>query len=53
MQCQLGCGGSGAGEEMREPEVEVDAVTLKELRAFNSNLLEADKEEFTLIEDCL
>jgi len=49
----LGCGGSGSIEELREFEVEVGAVTLKELKVFNSNLLEADKEDFTFTEDYL
>lgn len=53
VQCQLGCGGSGSVDELKESEVEVDAVTLKELKAFNSNLLEADKEDFALTEDYL
>jgi len=53
VQCQLGCGGSGSIEELREFEVEVGAVTLKELKVFNSNLLEADKEDFTFTEDYL
>ena len=31
-------------EEVKETELDVDAITLAELQRFNSNLLEADNE---------